>query len=113
MRLNRSRLFRIPAAFYTEIFKNVPLLAIIFLTYFGLPTVGVKLQVFEAGVLSLVLFMPPIFPRSFARPSPVFIGDSRRRLRRSVSDVVRRSAMLCCHKPYDWRCRERTRCSLI
>ncbi|EJJ29093.1 amino acid ABC transporter permease [Rhizobium sp. CF142] len=56
MRLNRSRLLRIPAAVYTEIFKNVPLLAIIFLTYFGLPTVGVKLQVFEAGVLSLVLF---------------------------------------------------------
>ncbi|AYD04564.1 amino acid ABC transporter permease (plasmid) [Neorhizobium sp. NCHU2750] len=56
MRLNRSKLIRFIAAFYTEIFKNIPLLAIIFLTYFGLPSVGVKLQVFEAGVLSLVLF---------------------------------------------------------
>jgi His/Glu/Gln/Arg/opine family amino acid ABC transporter permease subunit len=56
MRLNRLRTVRIPAAFYTEIFKNIPLLAIIFITYFGLPSVGVRLQVFEAGVLSLVLF---------------------------------------------------------
>jgi His/Glu/Gln/Arg/opine family amino acid ABC transporter permease subunit len=56
MRLNRLRTLRIPAAFYTEIFKNIPLLAIIFITYFGLPSVGVRLQVFEAGVLSLVLF---------------------------------------------------------
>jgi His/Glu/Gln/Arg/opine family amino acid ABC transporter permease subunit len=56
MRLNRAALVRVPAAFYTELFKNVPLLAIIFLTYFGLPSVGIRLQVFEAGVLSLVLF---------------------------------------------------------
>ncbi|MBN9236631.1 MULTISPECIES: amino acid ABC transporter permease [Phyllobacteriaceae] len=56
MRLNRLRLVRLPAALYTEVFKNVPLLAIIFVTYFGLPSVGVKLSVFAAGVLSLVLF---------------------------------------------------------
>lgn len=56
LRLNRLRLVRLPAAVYTEIFKNVPLLAIIFVTYFGLPSVGIKLNVFAAGVLSLVLF---------------------------------------------------------
>ena len=56
MRLNHLRIARLPAVLYTEIFKNVPLLAIIFLTYFGLPSVGVKLNVFVAGVLSLVLF---------------------------------------------------------
>jgi His/Glu/Gln/Arg/opine family amino acid ABC transporter permease subunit len=56
MRLNSSPALRVPAAFYTELFKNVPLLAIIFLTYFGLPSIGIRLQVFEAGVLSLVLF---------------------------------------------------------
>ena len=56
MRLNRLRLVRLPAAIYTEIFKNVPLLAIIFVTYFGLPSVGIKLSVFVAGVLSLMLF---------------------------------------------------------
>ncbi|WP_429925373.1 amino acid ABC transporter permease (plasmid) [Agrobacterium vitis] len=56
MRLNRLRAIRLIAAFYTEIFKNIPLLAIIFLTYFGLPSIGIRLAVFEAGVLSLVLF---------------------------------------------------------
>ena len=56
MRLNRLRVVRVPAALYTELFKNVPLLAIIFLTYFGLPSIGIRLEVFEAGVLSLVLF---------------------------------------------------------
>jgi polar amino acid transport system permease protein len=56
MRLSPLRLLRLPAAVYTELFKNVPLLAIIFLTYFGLVSVGVKLSVFQAGTLSLVVF---------------------------------------------------------
>ena len=56
MRLSPARLLRLPAAIYTELFKNVPLLAIIFLTYFGLASVGAKLSVFQAGALSLILF---------------------------------------------------------
>ena len=56
MRLSPLRLLRLPAAVYTELFKNVPLLAIIFLTYFGLVSVGVKLSVFQAGALSLIVF---------------------------------------------------------
>ncbi|NTF43371.1 amino acid ABC transporter permease [Rhizobium rhizogenes] len=56
MRLNRVRIVRLPATLYTEVFKNVPLLAIIFVTYFGLPSVGIRFSVFVAGVLSLVLF---------------------------------------------------------
>jgi polar amino acid transport system permease protein len=56
MRLSPLRALRLPAAIYTELFKNVPLLAIIFLTYFGLVSVGVRLSVFQAGVLSLVIF---------------------------------------------------------
>jgi polar amino acid transport system permease protein/cystine transport system permease protein len=56
MRLNRLRVVRLAATIYTEIFKNVPLLAIIFVTYFGLPSVGIRFSVFVAGVLSLVLF---------------------------------------------------------
>ena len=56
IRLSPMRLARAPAAVYTELFKNVPLLAIIFLTYFGLASAGVKLSVFEAGALSLILF---------------------------------------------------------
>jgi polar amino acid transport system permease protein len=56
MRLSPLRLLRVPAVVYTELFKNVPLLAIIFLTYFGLASQGVKLGVFEAGALSLIIF---------------------------------------------------------
>jgi polar amino acid transport system permease protein len=56
LRLSPLRGVRLLAAVYTELFKNVPLLAIIFLTYFGLPSAGLRLGVFEAGALSLVLF---------------------------------------------------------
>jgi polar amino acid transport system permease protein len=56
LRLSPLRPLRVVAVVYTELFKNVPLLAIIFLTYFGLVSVGVRLGVFEAGTLSLVVF---------------------------------------------------------
>ena len=56
LRVSKRRIMRWPAAAYTEIFKNIPLLAIIFVTYFGLASVGIRLGVFEAGCLSLVVF---------------------------------------------------------
>ena len=56
LRLSKRRITRLPAAAYTEIFKNIPLLAIIFVTYFGLASVGIRLGVFEAGCLSLIVF---------------------------------------------------------
>jgi polar amino acid transport system permease protein len=56
LRLSRLRVLRLPAAVYTELFKNIPLLAIIFLTYFGLASVGIRLGVFEAGCASLIIF---------------------------------------------------------
>lgn len=55
-RLSGLLALRIPAAIYTELFKNIPLLAIIFLTYFGLVSAGVKLDVFQAGCVSLIVF---------------------------------------------------------
>ncbi|WP_433178570.1 amino acid ABC transporter permease [Actinoallomurus sp. CA-150999] len=56
LRMNRLRIVRLPATIYTEVFKNIPLLAIIFITYFGLTSVGVKLSALEAGSLSMVIF---------------------------------------------------------
>ncbi|MFD3400904.1 amino acid ABC transporter permease [Kribbella sp. NPDC058693] len=56
LRVSRHRVLRIPAAIYTELFKNIPLLAIIFVTYFGLASVGLKLGVFSAGCVSLIVF---------------------------------------------------------
>ena len=45
-----------PAALYTELFKNVPLLAIIFITYFGLASIGVRMDALMAGSVSLLVF---------------------------------------------------------
>ncbi|WP_202875568.1 amino acid ABC transporter permease [Kribbella speibonae] len=56
LRVSRHRALRIPAAIYTEVFKNIPLLAIIFVTYFGLASAGLKLDVFSAGCVSLIVF---------------------------------------------------------
>ncbi|MGI6852670.1 amino acid ABC transporter permease [Mesorhizobium sp. 1B3] len=77
MRLNRLRMVRLPAALYTEIFKNVPLLAIIFVTYFGLPSIGIRFSVFVAGVLSLVLFYAAYLSEIFrAAISGIHSGQS-------------------------------------
>ncbi|MFI7132210.1 amino acid ABC transporter permease [Nonomuraea sp. NPDC050153] len=56
LRMSRLRLVRLPATIYTEVFKNIPLLAIIFVTYFGLTSIGIRLGTIEAGALSLVIF---------------------------------------------------------
>ncbi|WP_458117345.1 amino acid ABC transporter permease [Arthrobacter sp. D2-10] len=47
--------FRASALGYTEVLKNLPLITTIYIFYFGLPSVGIRLDVFTAGVLSLVL----------------------------------------------------------
>jgi His/Glu/Gln/Arg/opine family amino acid ABC transporter permease subunit len=41
---------------YVEIFRNTPLLIQIFIVYFGLPQVGLKLSPFLSGLSSLVLY---------------------------------------------------------
>lgn len=56
MRLAPFAPFRIIARVYTEIFKNLPLVTEIFMVYFGLATIGLVLNVFEAGAISLAVF---------------------------------------------------------
>lgn len=56
LRLSKVWPARAVAAVYTEVFKNIPLLAIIFLAYFGLASAGLKLDVFTAGCVSLIVF---------------------------------------------------------
>ncbi|WP_327583501.1 amino acid ABC transporter permease/ATP-binding protein [Nonomuraea sp. NBC_00507] len=65
MRLSGLRSLRWPAATYTEVFKNIPLLAIIFVTYFGLGSIGIRLDVFSAGALSLVIFYAAYLSETF------------------------------------------------
>jgi len=43
-------------AAYVEVFRNTPLLIQIFIVYFGLPQLGVKLSPFLSGLATLVLY---------------------------------------------------------
>jgi polar amino acid transport system permease protein len=65
LRLSKNRILRVPAALYTEIFKNIPLLAIIFIIYFGLASVDIKLGAIAAGSLSLILFYAAYLSETF------------------------------------------------
>jgi polar amino acid transport system permease protein len=62
MRMSKLAVVRIPAAVYTELFKNIPLLVIVFVLYFGLPELQdvfgswVVMGAFKAGVLGLAIF---------------------------------------------------------
>src|SRR5205809_4843411 len=51
-----GRLARSVVAAYVEIFRNTPLLIQIFIVYFGLPQLGVKLSPFLSGLAALVLY---------------------------------------------------------
>lgn len=47
------RLFRYPAELYLWFVRGTPLLTQIFIVYFGLPQVGIRLDPFSAGVIAL------------------------------------------------------------
>ncbi|MEW9834247.1 amino acid ABC transporter permease [Mesorhizobium marinum] len=51
--LSRARLPRILAAIYVEVIRGTPLLVQLFIVYYGLPSVGVRLEPFMAGFLTL------------------------------------------------------------
>jgi len=55
-RTQRVAVLRRVAGAYVEIIKNVPLLTWIFVLYFGLPSVGIRLPGFVAGCLALIFF---------------------------------------------------------
>ena len=105
MRLSTAGRCACSPAIYTELFKNIPLLAIIFLTYFGLRRQGVRLSVFEAGALSLVIFyaayLSEIFRSAIGRRARRSAGGRRgarpeppaRRSRRSIFPQALRSAL--------------------
>ncbi len=56
MRMSKRRSLRLPASCYIELFKNTPLLTLIFIMYFGLASVGLILSPFVAGSITLMLF---------------------------------------------------------
>jgi His/Glu/Gln/Arg/opine family amino acid ABC transporter permease subunit len=55
-RVQGGRLVRRLCMAYVEVVKNVPLLTLLFIIYFGLPSAGLRLSGFAAGSAALVLF---------------------------------------------------------
>jgi putative glutamine transport system permease protein len=55
-RLSRFRLLRYPATVYVEIVRALPVLLIIFFTFFGAARAGLGLNPFGAGTLALALY---------------------------------------------------------
>lgn len=56
MRLASFAPMRVMAGAYTETFKNLPLITWIFILYFGLAQLDVRLSTFQAGSMALALF---------------------------------------------------------
>jgi len=56
MRLSRSRILSGIAVAYVEIIRNTPFLVQIYIVYFGLPQLGIRISALVAAVLSLTLY---------------------------------------------------------
>lgn len=56
MRLSKSKLLSSIAAAYVEIIRNTPFLVQIYIVYFGLPSVGIRISEMTAAILSLTVY---------------------------------------------------------
>ena len=65
LRLSRSRPVRWLSVVWVEFFRGVPLLLLIFFTFFGLPKYGVDMTPFRALVLALTLYNGAILGEIF------------------------------------------------
>lgn len=55
MRRSGSRVLRFFGALYVEVMRNTPLLVILYITYFALPQMGLRLSPFSAALIGLTL----------------------------------------------------------
>lgn len=56
-RTSRFRILNLLGAIYVEVFRNTPLLIQIFIIFFGLPGIGIKLSPYVSGLTALVLYV--------------------------------------------------------
>jgi polar amino acid transport system permease protein len=56
-RTSRFKIFNLIGAVYVEVFRNTPLLIQIFIIFFGLPGMGIKLSPYISGLIALVLYV--------------------------------------------------------
>jgi glutamate transport system permease protein len=64
-RLSEHAWLRVPSAMIVEFFRAIPLLILIFLFYYGLPSTGVRLAPFFALVLGLMLYNGSVLAEIF------------------------------------------------
>ena len=64
-RLSDHKPIRMVSAFVVELFRAIPLLILIFLFYYGLPTAGVKMSPYMAVVLGLMLYNGSVLAEIF------------------------------------------------
>jgi len=55
MRTSGLKLLRWPAAVYVEVIRNTPLLVQLFIIFFGLPSLGLRLSAGQAAVIALTI----------------------------------------------------------
>lgn len=55
MRTSGLRLLRWPATIYVEVIRNTPLLVQLFIIFFGLPSLGLRLSAGQAAVIALTI----------------------------------------------------------
>lgn len=56
-RTSRFKILNLVGAVYVEVFRNTPLLIQIFIIFFGLPGIGIKLSPYVSGLTALVLYV--------------------------------------------------------
>ncbi len=56
-RISKYKILQLIGAVYVEVFRNTPLLIQIFIIFFGLPGLGIKLSPYVSGLTALVLYV--------------------------------------------------------
>ena len=64
-RLSEHKPVRVVSGFVVELFRAIPLLILMFLFYFGLPVVGIKMSPYMAVVLGLMLYNGSVLAEVF------------------------------------------------
>ncbi|MBW1691880.1 MAG: amino acid ABC transporter permease [Deltaproteobacteria bacterium] len=64
-RISKKRYLSIPAIAYIEFFRNTPLLIQLYIIFFGLPVLGIRISSFWTGVFGLVLKQGAFFAEAY------------------------------------------------
>ncbi|WP_054312151.1 amino acid ABC transporter permease [Mesorhizobium sp. 1M-11] len=83
MRLSSSKVLSSIAAAYVELIRNTPFLVQIYIVYFGLPSVGIRISEMTAAILSLTLYAGA-YITEIVRAGIQTIGEGQREAARTL-----------------------------